>query len=39
MVKKLCRCIDPPPDTRFVKNEVYKWEYIIDGVVAYLESG
>ena len=39
MMKRLCRCIDSPPDTRFFKNEVYKWEYIIDGAVVYHDSG
>lgn len=36
---KLCRCIDPPPHTKFLKNEIYRWGYAIDGTVAYHESG
>ena len=36
---RLCRCIDTPVNTRFVKDEIYRWGYIIDGKVAYHESG
>ena len=38
-MEKRCRCINPPNNTPFVKNGVYKWVYIIDGYAAVHESG
>lgn len=36
---KICRCFAPPEGTLFEKEGLYRWEYIIDGFVAYHESG
>lgn len=36
---KICKCIDPPKDTPFEKEAVYRWDYGIDCICAYHESG
>ena len=36
---KICKCFNPPEGTLFVKEGLYRWEYIIDGYVAYHNSG
>ena len=36
---KICRCIAPVPDLPFVKNGIYRWEYGIDNIFVYHESG
>lgn len=38
-MEKTCRCIAPPSGTLFEKEGLYKWDYIIDGYVAYHEYG
>lgn len=34
-----CRCFNPPEDTPFEKEGIYRWNYIIDGYVVYHDSG
>lgn len=36
---KICKCIDPPKNTPFEKDGVYRWEYGIDCYFACHESG
>lgn len=33
-----CICINPP-NKYFEKGKIYDWEYIIDGMIVYLNSG
>ena len=35
--EKICKCFSPPTDN-FVKGDVYRWTWCIDGMVAYDES-
>ena len=37
--ERLCKCIDPPPGTRFIKGEIYRWSYGIDSKCAYYRNG
>lgn len=37
--ERICRCFAPPPGSGFEKGKLYRWGYIIDGMVAYHESG
>ena len=39
LCSKLCICIDPPKDSLFEKETIYRWEYGIDCYRAYHESG
>ena len=38
-MQKVCRCLAPPESTPFEKDDLYRWDYIIDGYVAFHESG
>ena len=37
--ERLCRCIRPPKNGDFVRDELYRWSWTIDGMIAYDNNG